>query len=190
MVIARRRAADRARLRDPAAWGIEASQLALPVNSDVEAALGPAKKILRARRQDVFDLLHGRGRLSRAALEAARRLQADAALLHRTVSGGRELGPRVDISRRPEGMSDARRAAGERIAAALRLAGASSAALLSALVEGESVLGRADDWRAVVRRITGESLADAQGAVLRAACENLAGAYAALDRERARASAR
>jgi hypothetical protein len=34
----------------------------------------------------------------------------------------------------------------------------------------------------VVERESGERLADAQGAVLRAACENLAGAYAALDR--------
>jgi hypothetical protein len=37
----------------------------------------------------------------------------------------------------------------------------------------------------MVERETGERLADAQGAILRAAGENLAGAFAILDRRRA-----
>ncbi|MDQ2861043.1 MAG: hypothetical protein M3T55_10045, partial [Pseudomonadota bacterium] len=49
------------------------------------------------------------------------------------------------------------------------------------------VLGRTADWRAVVARESAERLPDAQGAVLRAACENLAGAYAAMDRGREKA---
>ena len=36
----------------------------------------------------------------------------------------------------------------------------------------------------VVARETGEGLADAQGAILRVACENLAGAYGLLNRGR------
>jgi hypothetical protein len=51
------------------------------------------------------------------------------------------------------------------------------------------VEGRAEDWRAVVERETGERLADAQGAALRAACENLAGAYRLLDGRGRRAGA-
>jgi hypothetical protein len=53
---------------------------------------------------------------------------------------------------------------------------------LAALCEPDVVAGCAADWRAVVARQTGERLPDAQGAVLRAACENLSGAYAIVDR--------
>jgi hypothetical protein len=67
---------------------------------------------------------------------------------------------------------------------ALVLSGPASARLLEALCEGEAALGRPADWRAIVECESGERLADAQGAVLRAACENLVGAYAALDRRR------
>ena len=61
-------------------------------------------------------------------------------------------------------------------------AGAVSARLLVALCEPDVVLGRAADWRAVVERESGETLADAQGAILRMACENLAAAYGMADR--------
>ena len=50
------------------------------------------------------------------------------------------------------------------------------------------VLGRSADWRNVVERETGETLPDAQGAILRMACENLAGAYGSADRARAKDS--
>jgi hypothetical protein len=61
------------------------------------------------------------------------------------------------------------------------MAGPSSARLLSALCEPEVVLGRGAEWRVIVERETGETLADAQGAALRMACENLAGAYRMLE---------
>jgi hypothetical protein len=111
-----------------------------------------------------------------------RRLQADIAALHRTSEGVTDFRPRVDASRRPDAFGDHRRRAGARVEAALRLSGAASAALLAALCEADVVLGRSGDWRAVVLRETGETLPDAQGAILRAACENLAGAYRTLDR--------
>ncbi len=57
-----------------------------------------------------------------------------------------------------------------------------NARLLLAVCEADAALGRATDWRALVERETGERLADAQGAILRAAGENLAGAFAILDR--------
>ena len=137
---------------------------------------------MRARRQDVFDTLRARGRLSSAALDAVRRLQDDIACLHRTQLGAVNYAPRVDRSIEPQAFSDARRRAGARIEAALARAGAASARLLVALCEPDVVLGRAADWRAVVERETGETLADAQGAILRMACENLAGAYGMADR--------
>ena len=188
--ILRRRALERARATEPDGWGVDARSLRLPVNGDVEALLGARGKVVRARRQDVFDLLSARGRLAPDALGAVRRLQQDLAVLHRTLSGTREFSPRVDIQRDPQGFSDARLRAGERIAAVLELSGAASARLLSALCEAAVVEARAEDWRAVVERETGERLADAQGAALRAACENLAGAYRLFDDRRRRPDGR
>jgi hypothetical protein len=97
--------------------------------------------------------------------------------------------PRVDRSIDPQGFSDARRRAGARIEGVLSLAGPASARLVGALCEPEVVLGQAADWRGVVRRETGETLPDAQGAILRMACENLAGAYEMVDRGVGRSAA-
>jgi len=186
MAIARRRAAERARDRDPGAWGIDGDQLRLDANRFVETRTDPAGRIGRARRADVFDLFLARGKLSGAGHAAVRRLQDDMAILHRTLSGGGEFGPKIDRSRRPAAFSERRGAAGLRIDAALGLAGCASARLISALCEAEVVLGQPRGWRAVVERETGERLADAQGAILRLACENLAGAYGLIDRNRGR----
>jgi hypothetical protein len=182
MEIARRRAAERERDRDPASWGI--AREALDLTAYVEVAITGEGRGggLKARRQDVFALLHARGKLSQRAHEAVRRLQGDIAVLHRTGLGVIDFTPRVDSSRKPEAFNDARRRAASRIEAALRLTGPASARLLAALCEADVVLGRAGDWRVVVQRETGERLADGQGAILRAACENLAGAYSMLDR--------
>jgi hypothetical protein len=185
MEIARRRATERARERDPSTWGLDPRALSLPAGDDVALRLDAAGRLVRARRQDVFDLLQARGRLSIDGVEAVRRLQADIACLHRTATGGRDFTPRVDRSMVPDGFSDARQRAGARIEAALSLAGDLSARVLAALCEMEVVLGRAADWRGAIARQTGETLPDAQGAVLRMACENLAGAYRRLDRDRA-----
>jgi hypothetical protein len=189
MAIARRRAAERARDRDPGAWGIDGHQLRLAANQDVETRTDPGGRIGRARRADVFDLFLARGKLSAAGHDAVRRLQDDMAIMHRTLSGGGgDFAPKVDRSRRPAAFSERRLAAGLRIDAALGLAGPASARLIAALCESEVVLGQPRSWRAVVQRETGERLADAQGALLRLACENLAGAYALIDRGRRRGS--
>lgn len=185
MEIVRRRAAERASGRDPANWGLDTDRLRLSVNTDVETTTDQAGRIVRARRQDIFDLMCGRGRLSPAAVNAVRRLQDDIACLHRTATGSMAFAPRVDRSPDNEGFSETRRRAGARIESVLSLAGPANARLLGALCEPEVVLGRATDWRAVVKRETGEGLSDAQGAILRMACENLAGAYEMIDRRRA-----
>ena len=182
MAIARRRAAERLADRDPATWGVNQGALDLAANAAVEARPSPAGRTPRLRRLDVFDRLAARGGLSQGAHGAVRRLQDDIAALHRTLAGGGDFSPRIDRSPDPQSFTDARRRAGERIEAALALAGPASARLLLALCEDDVVLGRAADWRRVVAAHTAERLPDAQGAVLRAACENLAEAYAAMDR--------
>jgi hypothetical protein len=181
--IARRRAAEREREREAANWGLDREALTTrAANADVETKSDAVGRLVRARRQDVFDLLRARGRLSPAALDAVRRLQDDIACLHHTRLGGVSYEPRVDRSTRPQTFNDARLRAGARIEAVLARAGAISARLLAALCEPDVVLGRAADWRAVVERETGETLPDAHGAILRMACENLAGAYGMTDR--------
>ena len=180
--IARRRAAERERARDPAAWGVDANGLRLAANAAVETSVDLAGRIVRARRADVFELLRARGTLSPGGYDAVRRLQDDMAVLHRTHAGGGDYSPRVDRSRNPATFNEIRHRAGIRVQAALSLAGAASAVLLAALCEADVVLGRPGEWRDVVARETGERLPDAQGAVLRVACENLAGAYRSVDR--------
>lgn len=182
IVIARRRAAERAAARDPATWGLNAEALDLAANSAVSVRPSGAGRAAAIRRQDVFDRFAARGALAPAAHAAVRRLQGDIALLHRVIAGGGDFSTRVDHSRDPQAFTDARRRAGQRIETALALSGAASARLLAALCESDVVLGRTADWRTVVERESAERLPDAQGAVLRAACENLAGAYAVMDR--------
>lgn len=164
--------------------GIAPGALALAVNVEVRVETDAAGRVARVRRQDVFDLFQARGKLGPDAYQAVRRLQDDIAVLHRVVSGGGDITPRVDRSRSADGFNDARLAAGARIGAVLERAGAASARLLLGLCEPAMIEGRGADWRQVVARITGEHLPDAQGAILRVACENLAGAYMAARRAR------
>jgi hypothetical protein len=182
--LARRRAAERAQALDPASWGVDVEALRLATHADVEVRPAGRGQVARARREDVFDRLHARGALSAEGVSAVRRFQQDLAVLHRTAGGGRDFGPRVDISRGPEAFGDVRLEAGRRLARVLDLTGAASARLLSALCEPAIALAQAGDWRAIVGRESGERLADAQTAVLRTACENLAGAYRRLDEMR------
>ena len=186
--IARRRIAARQAIlvgdQPSDAGGLTPGALALAVNAAVRVETDPAGRITRARRQDVFDLFQARGKLGPDAYQAVRRLQDDIAVLHRVVTGGGDIAPRVDRSRTADGFSDARLAAGARIEAVLTLSGPASARLLVALCEPAVIEGRGGDWREVVGRVTGERLPDAQGAILRVACENLAGAYAASARKR------
>jgi len=184
MDIARRRAEARAREAQPDTWGADVQALRLPANADVARQADLGGRIVRARRQDVFDLFRSRGSLSQPAFEAVRRLQDQIAVLHGAHRSAFDFQPKVDRSRRPADFGEARRLAGVRIERALDLTGLSSARLLMALCESEVVLGRPADWRATVERETGERLPDAQGARVRAACDNLAEAFARLDRER------
>ena len=159
--------------------GIAPGALHLAANAAVQVDTGHAGRITRARRQDVFDLFQARGKLGRDGYQAVRRFQDDIAVLHRVIGGGGDIEQRVDRSVSPTSFNDARLAAGARIEAVLSRAGSSSARLLVALCEPAIIEGRGVEWREVVARVTGERLPDAQAALLRVACENLAGAYMA-----------
>ena len=148
-----------------------------PANADVETTPERGRGV-RARRRDVFDRL-----LAGPALEAVRRLQRDLTIARALAGGVAAYAERIDRGPGDDAGLDSRLRAGERVRRALLLSGPASARLIEAVCEGEAALGRPVDWRAIVERETGERLADAQGAVLRAACGNLAGAYAALDRK-------
>lgn len=184
LAIAKARAAERARARDPAAWGIDRDALALPANAAVATRTDAAGRIARAARQDVFDLLRARGRLGPAAYDAARLLQADIGRSNAGAGGVTAYRERVDCQRTPSAPSDAMLHAGERVRSVLARTGAGSASLLLALIEGSAGLGVRGGWREVVAAVCGETLADAQSAVVRQACENLAAAYASAWRAR------
>jgi hypothetical protein len=180
--MARRRAAERERMNVPANWGLDHDALRLPANSEVETRNdGPPA---RARRLDVFDLLFARGSLGQAALDAARRLQADVTALHARPGGVGAYAERVDRSRSDSGLDECALSAGSRITRVSALTGQASARLLLALCEAGEALRPGGGWRGLVQSHTGERLADAQSAVVRSACENLAEAYAILDRRR------
>jgi hypothetical protein len=182
--IARRRAEARLAAADPATWGVDAKALRLASQADVAARIGPRGEVTRAHRLDVFDRLQARGALSETAVAAVRRLQEDMSQLHRTGLGVRDFAPRVDVRAEPGAFAEARLRAGQRVQAALDLAGPVSARVLRGLCESPAILGQNLDWRAVVEIETGERLPDAQGAALRAAAENLAGAYRLIDHAR------
>jgi hypothetical protein len=182
--IARLRAEARAAAANPATWGVDAKALRLPAQANVATRIGPRGEVTRAHRRDIFDRLQARGALSEAAVATVRRLQKDMAQLHRTGLGVRDFAPRVDAQAEPGAFAEARLRAGQRVRAALDLAGPVSARLLRSLCEAPAILGQSLDWRTVVEIETGERLPDAQGAALRAATENLAGAYRLIDRAR------
>ena len=79
MEIARRRAAERLREREPGNWGADAAALRLPANADVAVEALPGGRVVRAQRQDVFETFRARGSLSPAGYAAIRRLQDDIA---------------------------------------------------------------------------------------------------------------
>jgi len=176
LILARRRAAEREAAGDPAAWGVNREALVLAANADVES--GAHER--RVRRRDIFDRLLTAG----PSLDAVRRLERDIAAMHALAGGVACYAERIDNRSAGEAGADLRHSAAERARTVLEFTGAASARLLLALCETDVALGRPAEWRALVERESGERLADAQGAVLRAACENLAGAYAVADRRR------
>jgi len=178
---------DRAEAARPETWGVDVE--ALGRQDDVRLVMQGARRgaVQSARRDDVFDRLLARGALSASAHAAARRLDAD--MTERRGQGhAQERGPKVDCQTSRELVTQRTLDAGARVDRALGLVVRRDAALLRELLEPRLVLaGEAlDRWRAVVRLITGEARPEVQAGAVRSAGENLAWAYAEVDRARKR----
>lgn len=178
LTIARRRATEKLAERRPENWGVNRAALCLPANDDVQA--WAARSRTGVYRRDVFDRLLAGERPS--MLAAVRRLQADVGSRIGSAGGVGRYAERIDVSRVDDLRLDRQLSAGARLGKVLALAGQRSARLLLALVEPETALGRSTDWRKVIEQETGERLAEVQAEVVRAACVDLADAYADLDR--------
>lgn len=164
----------------PESWGVAPDALRLPANADVEAARDGRGRVTSAHRSDVFERLHARGGLSVAELAAVRRLQGDMgarAGLFRPEAGL----VYVDQQGSSEGVTQRMVAAGRRVERALALVGPRQALLLRGLLEPATTTGSLVDWRAVVARETAETNPNVQAALIRAAADNLALAYRAVD---------
>ena len=197
--LAERRAADREADRR-LEYGVNDEALALPANDEVRVIRDKRKGgVQTAHRDDVFDrLLRADGQM-----RAIRRLEQDIAEQH---GEAHREGQRVhvDTSQYPPGqnVNEAAIKAGRRVAAVKAKLGARCWMLLhdllrrsevgfpanDGLTEGEAHRQRVErkdsnpfDWRRVVLHLTGEENEQAQGARIRAACTDLADAYADID---------
>jgi len=200
-LIAEKAAARRAAQREAdqrAEFGINTGAARLLANADVTIirAIG-SDKVQTAHRDDVFSRLIK----SETQLRAVRRLETD---LSEQAGNAWRPGQNVtvDTSQFPPGqnIAQARIEAGRRVHEVLSLTGARCAWLLKDLInqvqygepandrkEGEPPpperIGIPFDWRLVVLFVTGEKNEQAQGARVRAACDNLVAAYATLDHQ-------
>ena len=197
--LAERRAAEREAARR-LEYGINDEALGLAANDDVRAVTDKRKGgIQTAHRDDVFDrLLKNDGHM-----RAIRRLEQDIAEQH---GEAHREGQRVhvDNSQYPPGqnINQAAIEAGKRVAAVKAKLNARCWILLHDLIrrsevgfpandgdsDGEAHRKRAErkdsnpfDWRRVVHHLTAEKNEQAQGARVRAACTDLADAYADID---------
>jgi hypothetical protein len=137
--------------------------------------------IIVTQRLDVFALLHSRKSLTDTQLYAVRRLEQ-----YQAIANGHERPEqsfdRVDKSSEgapgqnvTQAMIDAHRD----LRAIYLTTGAKSSELLIALTQPqEGILTR---WRDTVQHVTGEHDERVQGAMIRAACENLGAAWQAFD---------
>jgi hypothetical protein len=196
---AERRAAEREAARR-LEYGVNDEALALPANDEVRVVRDKRKGgVQTAHRDDVFDrLLRADGQM-----RAIRRLEQDIAEQHgEAYREGQRV--HVDTSQYPPGqnINEAAIKAGKRVAAVKAKLGARCWILLHDLIrrsvvgfpandgltEGEAHRQRVErkdsnpfDWRRVVLHLTGEENEQAQGARVRAACTDLADAYADID---------
>jgi hypothetical protein len=171
---------------NPAKWGINREALSLVANKGVKADRKAPRNAPRSRRFDWCALLVQRRVLEPSHVACVDRLVADIAERF-ALGGSGEAGEKVDCVSAPHkrsGINDARLFALERIEAVLMMTGPASARLLLALCEPAATRGDGalKDYRAVVRRQTGEIDAKRQIGHIRAACDNLREAYDSIDR--------
>jgi hypothetical protein len=167
--------AERQAARNPELWGPSAEILRLPAHADVEVTTGARGRIVQARRCDPFDLLLSAGGLSDFQHRAARRLMRDWCIAAGVRDQERpELGKIDGGGSDPQVVNQAMIDADKRRARALKAIGGVNAKLMGALI-GQMVdqLARVFVWRVIVAAVTGERDRNAQGALVRQACESL-----------------
>ena len=161
-------------------WGVNMEALRSQADVDVT----PSKRLGQtgAQRKDVFRRMMEDTSLSTAGFDAARRLELDMA--ERRGSSGGGTGEKVSGTGARDLVTQRMLDAGDRVEAALARVGRRDAAFLRELMEPRQVVDvpvPADRWKQVVAVMLGETNANAQGAALRSAVENLAWAYREID---------
>lgn len=189
-IAARKQAPALEELVDPADchhWGLEQTLGQLTAHGDVIVSVDAARRITRARRDDIFRTLRVTRTQNGTALGpdhllAVNRLQEDLALRMRT-TGSAGIKQSVDCSTPQYAIEDLQVMAGERIDTVLACTGRTSARLLMVLlgVNEPGALLEAT-WRDIVTACTGVTNAAAQPGQIRMACDNLAAAYDQWDR--------
>lgn len=186
----------RAQDRDPQTWGVSAQIVRLPTAADVAVVTDAGGAVLRAWRSDPFDLLLAAGGLDEEQHRAARRLMRDWCIRQGIRDAERQALERVDGGR-PDPtalINDAMVDAGRRIQVAMRGdtargitgVGPVNQRLLDALISPMVTEGRTGVWRHWVEQATGVTNKDAQGPLVRMACEALRLVYAEVDAQRRR----
>ncbi len=187
---ARQREAERARRKDPGSWGVANDTVALAEPEQVEAHTSKAKREVFAKRLDPFQSLYSRGGLSIDQHRAANRLFRDWCQSKgiKTDDARPVLDPFAREPAPPRGPSDlvnvAMMDAHDRYEAALKAVGPGQAIILRELTTPAVMCGSLVIWRGVVERLTGETMAQVQAAVVRRACEDLRLVYEMIDASR------
>ena len=183
-------AMDRQSARNPSNWGVDPDIKRLPTSSQVRVVRGTRARIVHARRLDAFDSLHAKGGLTDAQHQAAQRLIRDWAEMLGVggapandnlgaidSQGSAELVTQRMIDARARIFGSPATEARPGRLGVMQHVGPHVGALLAALVEPIVLEGMLTWWRGQVQRVTGETEAHAQGAVVRMACEALRLAY-------------
>lgn len=187
-IAAERRLAEKVADRNPEAWGANVEAMAMPANASVAVTMdrARAKTVQTAKRMDAFSAL-ATG-MPQASYFAALRLQVDITIRKGEQDRGRNFN-RVDCES-PTDRTDAMIAAARRIEAVFARIGGHTQWLLTELASPSEVTRlQHQNWREIVAYITGETNPMAQGATVKHACQDLALAYAEMDREPRRVKA-
>jgi len=176
-----------AREINPARWGEDRAskdRLEALERHGAEVRTDSAGRITYAQKLDVWEQMFKRNNLTQAQHAAVRELQAD--MIRAAGFGMGEGDEYVVVDRQGDaaGAVDYMLEARSRVEDALQLVGPPSSRILSALLDPEAP---AEDWRAIVTRVSGETNAMSQGTVLRQAAQALADVQGEIDRrEKAR----
>lgn len=170
---------------NPARWGEApaADDLAALKRQGASVKLDQVGRVQYARRMDCFATLLAREAITAAQHTAIRRLETDMAIRAGAKFGEGDTAGFVDRTPDHAGASQAMIDAGRRVDDTLAMVGPPACRVLAAILEPPVTTGAAVDWRACVARVTSETRAEAQTALLRFAAQALADVYDALDRK-------